>query len=132
MKHIRTIFYIVCTLLIIVACGGGRTPKSVASEFYHAIEQGEYERALSYTTAANQECDTELIYAIMDKERKSIESKSGVRDIQILSEEFSPIEEEGATISVQITYGNGTTNDEVFNMVKVDNRWKIDVELDAK
>lgn len=117
---------------MMVACAGGRTPKSVASKFYQAIGQGDYPGALSYTTAANQECDTELIYAIMDKERKSIEAKGGVQDIQVLSEEISPIEEEGATISVQITYGNGSTNDEVFDMVKVDNRWKIDVELNAK
>ena len=36
------------------------------------------------------------------------------------------------TVTLLVTYGNGTTHEECCEMVKVDNRWKIDVNLNSK
>ena len=116
--------------LTLVACGG-RTPRSTTKAFFAAIEQGEFAEALHHTTLGD-EGDTELYCAIMEKERKSIAEKGGIAKVEILSEEPSMEDENQMTITAKITYGNGSTHEEVCRLLKQENRWKIDVNLDSK
>ena len=117
--------------LTLVACGGGRTPRSTTKSFFSAIEQGEFAEALHYTTLGD-EGDTELYCAIMEKERKSIAEKGGIAKVEIIGEEPSLEDENQMTLTIKITYGNGSTHEEVCKLLKLDNRWKIDVNLDSK
>lgn len=130
MKRIFTIVYAALCLLL-VACGVGRTPKSTIKSFFSAIEQGEYIEALQLTSLGD-EGDTELYCAIMNKECKSIAEKGGIADIEITSIDPSMEDENRATATVMITYGNGTSHEEFCQMLKVDNKWKIDVNLNSK
>ncbi|MBE6199135.1 MAG: DUF4878 domain-containing protein [Rikenellaceae bacterium] len=130
MKRIFTILSLALCLALI-SCGVGRTPKSTTMSFFRAIEAGEYVEALELTTLGD-EGDTELYCAIMDKERKSIAEKGGIAKVEILSVNPSMEDENRATITTLLTYGNGTTHEEVCEMVKIDNRWKIDVNLNTK
>lgn len=130
MKRIFTILSL-ALCLVLISCGVGRTPKSTTKSFFRAIEAGEYVEALELTTLGD-EGDTELYCAIMDKERKSIAEKGGIAKVEILSVNPSMEDENRATITTLLTYGNGTTHEEVCEMVKIDNRWKIDVNLNTK
>lgn len=130
MKRIFTILSLALCLAFI-SCGVGRTPNSTTKSFFRAIEAGEYVEALELTTLGD-EGDTELYCAIMDKERKSIAEKGGIAKVEILSVNPSMEDENRATITTLLTYGNGTTHEEVCEMVKIDNRWKIDVNLNTK
>ena len=130
MKRVFTIVGAVLCLAF-VACGGGRTPQSATKAFFTAIEQGEFIEALHHTTFGD-EGDTELYCAIMEKERKSIAEKGGIEKIEIVGEEVSAEDENIITATTMITYGNGTTHEEYCKMVKIENRWKIDVNLDSK
>lgn len=130
MKRIFTILS-VAFLLSLTACGAGFTPKSTAKSFLRAVEKGEYVEAINLTTLGD-EGDTELYCAIMDKERKSITEKGGIADMEITSVEPSMEDENRATLSLIVTYDNGTSHEEYLEMVKVENRWKIDVNLNSK
>ena len=130
MKRIFTTFCIAFSLLL-VSCSVGYTPKSTLKAFWGSIEEGEYIEALQQTTLGD-EGDTELYCAIMDKEHKSITEKGGVVDIEIINEKPSLEEDNRTTVTLLVTYGNGTTHEECCEMVKVDNRWKIDVNLNSK
>lgn len=100
-------------------------------KFFNAIYEGEYMEALEQTTLG-QDGDTELYCALMEKERKSIEEKGGIKKVEILSEEPSLEEENCVVVTALLTYGNLSTHEEVCQMIKVDGRWKIDVDLNAK
>lgn len=117
--------------LTLVSCGVGCTPKSTIKGFFKAIEAGEYIEALALTSLG-EEGDTELYCAIMEKERKSITEKGGIEKIEIISETPSLEDENRATVTLLLTYGNGSTHEECCEMVNIDNRWKIDVNLNSK
>lgn len=130
MKRIFNILSVVF-LLALTACGVGRTPKSTTKAFFEAVEAGEYVEALQLTTIGD-DGDTELYCAIMDKEHKSIAEKGGIENVEIVSVKPSLEDENRATLSMIVSYGNGTSHEELCEMVKVDNRWKIDVNLNSK
>lgn len=130
MKRFFTILIALLSLTL-VACGDGRTPQSTTEAFFTAIEQGEFEEALQHTTLGN-EGDTALYCAIMEKEQKSILAKGGIEKVEIINEEKLAEDENLIITTAMITYGNGTTHEEFCKMVKIENRWKIDVNLDSK
>ena len=118
-------------LLLCSSCGAGRTPKSTINSFFDAVEQGEYDKALLQTTIT-AETDFELYYAILDKERNSILSNGGINKVEVLKEEPSQTNHEYTVITALIYYGDGSSQEECCEMVKVDNKWKIVADLNAK
>ena len=126
MKRIFTIVYAALCLLM-VACGVGRTPKSTIKAFFSAIEQGEYIEALQLTSLRGV-----LSCALAAKECKSLAENGGLADMEIISVEPSMEDENRATATVMITYGNGSSHEEFCQMLKVENKWKIDVNLNSK
>lgn len=128
-RFIIILSYALC--LTLLSCSAGRTPKSTIKTFFNSIEKGEYVKALEHTTLA-EEGDTELYCAIMDKERKSIAEKGGIEKIEILNDTPSLEDENRHTINALITYGNGSTHEECCELVKIENKWKIDVNFNSK
>ena len=131
MKRTLYIPFIVGMLFISLSCGAGHTPKSTVKHFFSALEDGKYDKALSYTTLS-EDADYELYYAIMDKEHNSIVSKGGIKKIDVTNQEPSLEDENQITITSLIHYGDGSTHEEYCDMVKDGNRWKIHCDLNAK
>lgn len=136
MKQIIHIaFAIFLSLILLSGCAATSSPNRVAKHFYKAIEAGDYEKALSYTTL-DQEADSEIYYAIMQKVNKSIAEKSGIESLELVGEVYDEPEEGDeptqATITTLVTYGNGTVQEESCDVVKIDDRWLVDVSLDSK
>ena len=131
MKRLIYITFTLSILLLCSSCGAGSTPKSTIKSFFKAIEQNEYDKALSHTTVST-ESDYELYYAIMQKEHDSILSKGGVKKIEILNQETSQSNHEYTIITSLIHYGDGSTREECCEMIKVNNKWKIVADLNAK
>ena len=131
MKRFICITFALSVLFLCSSCGAGRTPKSTINCFFDAIEQGEYDNALSHTSLT-AETDYELYYAIMDKERNSILASGGIDKIEVLNEEPSQTNHEYTVITAIIHYGDGSSQEECCEMVKVDNKWKIVADLNAK
>ena len=129
-RFIYTIF-VLSTFFLCSSCGAGHTPKSTINCFFEAIEQGEYDKALSYTTVT-ADSDYELYHAIMDKERNSILSNGGVDKIEVTNEEPSQTNHEYTVITAVIHYGDGSSQEECCEMIKVNNKWKIVADLNAK
>lgn len=136
MKRIAlTLTTMILPLLLLAGCSATSSPRRVAKHFYKAIEEGDYEQALRYTTL-DPEADSEIYFAIMQKVNTSIAEKGGIDKLQLLSEEYAPAEEgeesTQAVIATQITYTNGTTQEEYCDVVNVDGKWLVDVSLDSK
>lgn len=135
----KQIIHIAITILlssaILSGCSATSSPNRVAKHFYKAIEDGNYELALSYTTL-DKEADSEIYYAIMQKVNTSIAEKSGIESLELIEEVYDePKEGEEptqATITTLVTYGNGSVQEESCDVVKIDNKWLVDVSLDSK
>ena len=128
MKRLFLYISFVATL----ALGGcmGRTPRSVVKHFYGSIAEGEYDKALAVTTLAD-DADPEIYYAIMDKVGRSIEERGGIERIEVTAERVAE-DEESAVVTTLITYANGDEQEEICDVVKVDEKWRVDVNLDSK
>ena len=63
MKRTLYIPFVVGMLFISLSCGAGHTPKSAVKHFFSTMEDGEYDKTLSYTTLS-EDADYELYYAL--------------------------------------------------------------------
>ena len=128
----KRVFYhiLVVMAVALVGCGAGRTPRSAAKYFYQSIAAGEYSEALTMPILS-EDADPEIYYAIMEKVSRSIAQKGGVESIEIVEERMAD-DEQSAVVRTLITYVNGEQQQELCDLVRVDERWRVDVSLDAK
>lgn len=128
----KRIFYhiLVVVAITLAGCSAGRTPRSAAKYFYQSIAAGEYSEALVMTTLS-EDADPEIYYAIMEKVSRSIARKGGVESIEIVEERMAD-DEQSAVVRTLITYANAEQQEELCDVVKVDESWRVDVSLDAK
>ena len=129
MKHLLRIIIVV---FLLSAAGGAadRSPRTLTKSFYKAIANGDYDKALAYTTL-DENIDLELYHAIMDKIGKSIESKGGVKKIEITEEQIA---EDGASTVViaTILYADGSEDKEYCDVILQGDKWVVDVDLYSK
>lgn len=53
-------------------------------------------------------------------------AKDGFKDFEIISED---IDGDEAEVTIKITFGNGETDEESLDMVKVDGKWKLQMDM---
>ncbi len=129
MKHLlHTIIAI--SFLLATGCAADRSPHTLAKHFYKSIANGDYDKALACTTM-NEDIDLELYHAVMDKVSRSIETKGGVKKIEIIDEQIAD-DNMSAIVVATITYADGTVDKEYCDVIKQDDKWVVDVELYSK
>lgn len=132
MKHtLQIIFVAIVSLSLATACSVTSSPRSTAKHFYKSIEKGDFDKALSYTTL-EAEADAEIYHAIMQKVSTSIQEKGGIKKIEILREEGDEEDLEHTTVVAQITFNDGSSQEEYCDLIRQDGKWAIDVSLDSK
>lgn len=121
MKRILLVLSIVATGLLMASCGSS-SPKEVTNNYYKALQKGDFEKALSFTTLDDQE-----------EVKKEIEKMKGLEvkipEFEIISEEIA---EDGENAVVEVKYkftsSFNTEPEESTNNVKLikkDGKWKI-------
>jgi len=98
------------------------------------VATGDCMRALECTDIDEE--DTELYCAVMEKARLSVEEKGGIDriDVSELPSAHDSAEEDTqrTVIFARIDYADGSSQEEYCEMVLVDGKWKVDVDLDSK
>ena len=132
-QSLKITFVAVLSLFMAAACSVTSSPRSTAKHFYKAIEKGDFDKALSFTTL-EADADAEIYHAIMQKVNTSIQEKGGIKKIEILREEGDTEAEqvEELTIVTQITFNDGAAQEEYCDLVQRDGKWAVDVNLDSK
>ena len=134
MKQILQITFVaLASLFLATACSVTSSPRSTAKHFYKAIEKGDFDEALSYTTL-EAEADAEIYHAIMQKVNSSIQEKGGIKKIEILREEGDAEAEEleELTVVTLISFNDGSSQEEYCDLVQRDGKWAVDVNLSSK
>ena len=138
MKQVLQITFIaLVSLFVATACSVTSSPRSTAKHFYKAIEKGDFDQALSYTTL-EADADAEIYHAIMQKVNSSIQEKGGIKKIEILREEGDAEAEaeaeelEELTVVTLISFNDGSSQEEYCDLVQRDGKWAVDVNLSSK
>ena len=126
MKKFALILSTVILAVAFCACGSSSSPKAVVNDYYKALKDGDFEKALTYTTIEDKEIQSQV--------EKLNGLKFQVYEYEILNE---VIDKENNTATVQVKYRyntilNGTDStdgEEVvkdIELVKKDGKWKIE------
>lgn len=134
MKKIATLFGIIALVLMMTSCGN--TPTSVAEKSVKCLQNKDYKGYvdLIYYSEEDEKSPEELekgketLVALMeDKAGNEMKKNGGIKSYETVSEEIS---ENGktATVTMKLTYGDGTSKEEAFKLRKnSDDKWRIDV-----
>lgn len=122
MKKIVLFVSAVILVFAFTSCGNTTSPKDVVNDYYAALQKGDFEKALSYTTMTNSE-------EIQQSVKKMQGIEFNVSEYEILDEEIA---EDGnsATVKVKFSYTssfnkNPEEKNETLNLIKEDGKWKI-------
>ena len=132
-QALQITFIALASLFLGTACSVTSSPRSTAKHFYKAIEKGDFDQALSYTTL-EADADAEIYHAIMQKVNTSIQEKGGIKKIEILREEgdVEAEELEELTVVTLISFNDGSSQEEYCDLVQRDGKWAVDVNLSSK
>jgi len=121
MKKVFLFISMVVAVVLMVSCSSP-SPKDVTNDYYKAIQKGDFEKAMSYTTVS----DSEEIKKEVEK-IKGLDVK--IPEYEIVSEEIA---EDGNTAVVEVKYkftsSFNSEPEESTNKVKLikeDGKWKI-------
>lgn len=120
-------------MLLATACSPS-SPGAVAKKYAEYLKDGKYEKFVD-AIAIDAEADEAKIkeekagLAAMLKEKgtKQLEKKGGIKNIEIVSETIAE-DENSAKVVLKQTFGDETTQENTFNMVKKDGEWKINAK----
>jgi len=100
-------------------------PAATVSRFYGLLEKGKIEDAQKLLSSrVVGQLGTAKMRAALEAGAQDISKKQGIRDIKVQKEE---IQGDLASVTVLITYGNGSTDTENAKLVKERGSWKLDI-----
>ena len=98
-------------------------PADTVEQFYRNVEKGKLDDALELVSdSALSQLPAEKLKQGLQQATRDIDSKGGIDDIEILSEDIIG---DTAEITVKITFGNGDSDEEDCSLIKEDGAWKL-------
>lgn len=133
----KSVFGILALVVMAVcfwSCGGCNTPSKVVEKSIEYVKAKNYEAYVNLIQIEEKNGKTveeqkeQLLALLQGKLDQTLEKQQGIASCEILSEEIA---EDGntAVVKAKITYGNGTTDDQKFKLVKnADGDWRLDAQ----
>ena len=133
MKKILSIAAVALLTLVFVSCGNGNTPEGVATKAMKCLIEKDYEGYVDLLyfkekTAKGEEVSPEgrqqLVSLLQEKAGKKIDKQGGIKDFKVGE---PVIEGDKAKVPVDVTYGDGSTNQEDIKVIKTpEGKWMLD------
>ncbi|MBE6304816.1 MAG: DUF4878 domain-containing protein [Bacteroidales bacterium] len=132
----KLFFSLACVIALFAttACGGGAsTPADAAAECIELLKDKDYEGfvetiKMGENVTPEEAKQAKEMYVSMLKEKGDAQfnEKQGIASYTLVSEEIA---EDGTTAKVvyEVTYGDGSTDKQSFNMVNADGKWMQDL-----
>jgi len=126
---------LVMSVFLFSACSSsGSSPGEAAKKYMNHFKTGDYEKFVDGMAVGEDSSEEEIkagkamMLAMMDKAKKQIDAKGGIKDIEVVSETIS---DDGKTAKVVLktTYGDGSTEEKSNNMILEKGDWKMDVKM---
>lgn len=130
MKKLRLVVVMLTAFLVsfnFSACKKAAAPKDVVKSFYDAIIENDIDKAFEYVYYENPE-DADEVKQLKEKYTFILSFAGGIKSYEILDEK---IDGDNAAIGVKVVVGTGEENEDVVNLVKDNDEWKIDLGLNS-
>jgi hypothetical protein len=131
MKTTNLLFAILMTgtMMFLVSCGGGSSvsPSSTVKEFATKVEKGDVDGAISCIATEGKAIDQETkgkLTLILGMGKSEMEKKKGIKSMDVVTEQIEP-DGNKATVKMKFTYGDGSTSEEDYTLLKEEGKWKV-------
>ncbi len=118
----------VCWLVVVgclAGCGFGG-PGSAAKAFVRHASEGRIEPAVeSFSSSVRGTFGDDKLKSALKIQARTAASKGGIKKVQILEEK---VQGDLATVKLQVTFGDGSIDQDDFSMIREEGQWKIDVK----
>lgn len=128
MKKIFSLLSFVLVMLAFCSCSDN-SPEGVAKQYFSYIQSGKYEKVVDlihFKKEPTSEEKEQIVAMVKDKGAKELEKKGGITSFEI-GEVTLNDEGTAATVKANLTYGDGTTDDDKVKLMKTDDgKWMVD------
>ena len=127
MKKILSVLSLALITLTFVSCNQN-TPEGVVTKYVACIQNGQYEEAIDlFYFKKDLSDDQKQQYVSMMREKwgKELDKKGGITGFEITNVETAD-DGNSAVVSYVMKYGDGTTKSENAQLLKIDDKWKMD------
>lgn len=121
MKKFLYIMIAAVALLGFASCSSS-TPSATVKKAYACLQKNDIDGYMQYVDA--DEDDREAVDALKQKLQTALQFQNGIKSYEITDEEVDA-DGETATVKVDVTFGNDTTQNTTVQLKKVDGKWKI-------
>ena len=124
----------IAVLLCVTACSfGSNSAENVAKAFVQAGYEGDADKMISFihipadqNHAGMSELLTGKIKMAAEVKKKQADEKGGVKDITAKTMDATENQpDDQKRVSINITFGNGSSVSDEVNLIKVDSKWKV-------
>jgi hypothetical protein len=126
-------FFAVVAAMFAVSCSSPAGPADAALNLYELINNGEYDAVAEEfyydTDDAETLAQSKAMIASLFKEKAGpqIEAKGGIASCEAVAERISENGQE-AVVTLKITYGNGSVEENDLDMILTEEGWKGDIK----
>ena len=108
--------------------GGGGGPADTAQNFMRQVSEGNTEQAAAMVAGTEQagNAQKKKAEAMIARQRQQMQKRGGLESVEVL-EENAGEEQEGATVQLRMTFGNGESREESLRLVEKEDGWKIQI-----
>lgn len=134
MKAVKTlsVFLVLGAMMFLFSCGGAgssSSPSSTIKEFVNKVEKSDFDGAIGCIALEGKALDKESkgkLMMLMGMAKGELDKKKGMKTMDVVSETISP-DGNTADVKMKLTYGDGSTAEEDYKMVKEEGKWKMKV-----
>ena len=119
--------------LFIAACSGGGTPEKTAEQFIRNAYNGNGDAvvAMLYIPADAKPGEKEMVEgkmrAVVAEVKAKADARGGVKNITAEPAEINQQDPNRASVKLAIEFGNGETDNDRVQLIKIDDVWKARV-----
>lgn len=122
MKTLKNIAIAACAVFMLAACGGN-SPEAIAQNFQKALMTGDFQEAAKYVTKTTAPMLEQMAIMVSEERLKEMQEEFKGVKLSVVGKE---VNEDEATITLEITSADGDTDTNTYDLVKEDGSWKVD------
>ncbi len=120
---------ILLVVVTMVSCFGGSAAATV-KDFYGKIEAGKLESAMELlSNSTRSQVSADKMKQSLQQGTRQIDAKGGIKKIEVTEEKEIG---ETASVTVKITFGDGSEEINQSSLIKEDGKWRIQLSAGGK
>ena len=120
---------ILLVVVTMVSCFGGSAAGTV-KDFYGKIEAGKLEAAMELlSNSTRSQVSADKMKQSLQQGTRQIDAKGGIKKIEVTEEKEIG---ETASVTVKITFGDGSEEINQSSLIKEDGKWRIQLSAGGK